>query len=593
MRPSAHQYLGVLLTILTLALPSLAGVALGPHPASAQTSTGLVSRFAPVLHFTSGEKFYPTSVDYLIQSSVVEERQANGSSVLITASPSNSNLGSYNATTYLDNKLGTLDAIAADYSSRASSLGYFAYAHTVNATGLTVIQYWFFYAYNNGPLNDHQGDLEVVELFLDSSGNPLRALYSQHGAGENAAWSDVEKQDTHPLVYVAQGSHANYFRPYQGKIGIENDVVSNSGLTLNPTDLTLVPLGEQGSHPLDQSWLDYPGRWGYVGTPDQVALGEAGPLGPVFNQNGVRWSQPGSYLNSTLGVNGSYFILAFLAAYFLIIFAAYLAIRAALKVIGIIRLHRKGGLTTKSFLKSRGLLGLILAAGAILTTIAALFLPWYSVSASSQAGPLAGQRDVTLLNIDGIHGMQVNLFLGRGSDSTSGFTSLFFLQIPFAILIAVGTVLLALDVIGVKSGKSLGRKLILGAFSSLIPFILILIFIIELPNFIPFASDLIPGQTLPSQFSSMVHTIAGSPVSGTSTQQFPVVGSTTVNWGFGLGAYLFLVAAIVRIVGGFIIRTTPALSNTSPPVVPPGATGPPPTPTPQVQQLNPVSKAAT
>ncbi len=578
MRLSSRQRRGTLLTILTLTMPFLACLALRPYPALAQTTAGLGSKFAPVLHFTSGEKFYPTSVDYLIQSSVVKERLGNGSSVMVTALPSSSTLGNYNSTTYLENKLGSLDAIAADYSAKASSLGYFAYVHLVNGTASTVVQYWFFYAYNNGRLNDHQGDLEVVEVFLDTSGNPLRAVYSQHGAGENAAWSDVEKLDTHPVVYVALGSHANYFRSYQGRIGIENDVVSTTGLTLIPADLTLVFLGEQGNHPADQSWLDYPGRWGYVGTLEQISLGEAGPLGPVFNQNGIRWSQPQSYLDATLGVNGNYFTLAFLAAYFLIIFAAYLAIRGTWKMAGILRLHRKEGLQVKSFLKSRGLLGLMLAAGAILVTVAALFLPWYTISASSQTGPLAGQNDVTLLNIDGIHGMQANLFLGTGADSTSGFASLFFLQIPFGILIAAGAVLLALDVIGVKNGKSLGRKLMFGAISSLTPFILILVFIIELPTFIPFASSLIPGQTLPPQFSSMVNAIAASPVSGTSTQQFPVAGSTTVNWGFGLGAYLFLLAAAVRMAGGLIVRTTPTLGKAPSPMMAPEKTTPPTSP---------------
>src|SRR5712691_966269 len=112
MRLPPRQRLATLLAILTLTLPSLACVSLLPHSALAQTSGAQASRFSPVLHFTSGEKFYPTSVDYLIQSSVVKERLSNDSSVLITPSPSNSTLGNYNSTTYLENKLGTLDAIA-------------------------------------------------------------------------------------------------------------------------------------------------------------------------------------------------------------------------------------------------------------------------------------------------------------------------------------------------------------------------------------------------------------------------------------------------------------------------------------------------
>ena len=569
----------LLLVLLILLLPALAGLD-SSSPARAQSSSSLASTFAPVLHFTSGERFFPTSVDYLIGASALKQRLVNGSSTLVNPGPTPSNLGTYNSTDYfLDNKLGTRDAIANDYSSKVGSLGYFTYVHVANGTASTVIQYWLFYAYNNGPLNDHEGDLEVVELFLDSSGSPQHALYSQHGAGENAAWNDVEKSDTHPVVYVAQGSHANYFRPYQGKIGVENDVVQNSGPTINPANLKLVLLGEKGSHTSDQSWLDFPGRWGYVGTDQEIVLGRAGPLGPVFNQGGTRWSQPQSYLSSTLGVDGNYFILAFLAAYLVVIVAAYLAVRGAWKVVGIARLHRKGGLLFGKFLKSRGLIGLLFGAVAIVITVVALFLPWYSISASSQSGPLAQHGSVTLLSIDGIHGVQVNLFTGAGGDSTSGFTTLFLLQIPFAIFLAVGTALLALDIIGVKNGRRLGSKFILGAISSLLPFILIFVFINQLPSFLPLASGLLPGTNIPPQLDSLVRAVAGNPVSGSASQQFDVVGTTMVNWGYGLGAYLFLFAALVRIIGGFVIRTAPELgADVSSKAVFLGSAPPPPIP---------------
>ncbi len=578
------------IVLLFLLVPVL--VALGsPTLTRAQSSSSLASTFAPVLHFTSEERFFPTSVDYLIGSSTLKQRFINGSSTLIDQSPTPSNLGTYNSTDdFLDNELGTLDAIANDYSTKASSLGYSTYVHMINGTSSTVIQYWFFYAYNNGPLNDHQGDLEVVEIFLDSSGSPKRALCSQHGAGENAAWSDVEKSDTHPVVYVAQGSHANYFRPYQGKIGVENDVVGGGGVTVNPTDLKLVILGEKGSHSFDQSWLDFPGRWGYVGTDQEIALGKAGPLGPVYNQGGTRWSQPQLYLNSTLAVNGNYFILAFLAAYLVLIIAAYLAFRSVWKMMGIVRLHRKGGLLLGMFLKSRGLFGLLLGAVAIIITVAALFLPWYSISASSQSGPLAQQGGVTLLSIDGIHGAQVNLFTGASGDSTSGFTTLFFLQIPFAIFLAIGAVLLILDIIGVKSGRRLGSKFIFGAITSLLPFILIFAFINQLPNFLPLAAGLLPGASIPPQLDSLVRAIAGNPFSGSASQQFDVVGTTTVNWGYGLGAYLFVAAAAVRIAGGFVVRTVPELgvetSSKRPAESPP--VSPPPAPPPERQTATPV-----
>jgi hypothetical protein len=155
-----------------------------------------------------------------------------------------------------------------------------------------VLEYWLLYAYNNGQLNNHQADWEVVQVFLDTTGNPVQSVYSQHGSGENAAWSDVEKSGDHPIVYVAQGSHANYYRSYQGKIGFENDVVADNGKKIEATNFNIVLLGDLGSLPANQNWLNFDGRWGYWGTDQEVALGNAGPVGPVFNQEGTRWAQP-------------------------------------------------------------------------------------------------------------------------------------------------------------------------------------------------------------------------------------------------------------------------------------------------------------
>lgn len=542
--------------------------------ASAQTSEQLASRYAPVLHFTAGEQFYPTSVEYIIESSVLKQRGPFGvSSTIVDPSPRPDTLGTYtSADLFLDNKLGTYDRIAADYAARVSSLGYSAYVHVVRTATSTVIQYWLFYIYNNGPLNDHQGDIEVVQVFLDNAGNPRQLLLSQHGAGQNAVWSDVEKVDDHPVVYVAQGSHANYFRAYQGKIGLESDVVGNDGKTIMPAELKLVMLENQG-------WLNFPGRWGYWGTEEEVALGRAGPYGPVFNQDGVRWAQPEVYLNSTFTVNGTYFILALLVANFLLLFVIYIIARGAWKCWCIIRMAQKGGLLVGRFLKGRGSIGLILGVVAIVLSFFALFLSWYTVTAVSQTGPLAQQGGATLMSMDGVNGITVKMFMGAGSsDSKSGYTTLFTTQMPFAIAFGAGVILLVLDVIGVKSGKSLGKKLMIGTVSSLLPIILIVLFVSQLGALAPLASGLFPGQAIPASVEGMLRAIAGSPIQGTSSEVFPIIGVTTVTWGLGIGAYLFLIAAVFKLVGGLIMYTAPSLQQQ--PQMPQMQPFPPPPPPP-------------
>jgi hypothetical protein len=341
--------------------------------------------------------------------------------------------------------------------------------------------------------------------------------------------------------------------------------VGSDGKTLTADQLNLVQLNSQ-------SWLDFRGRWGYWGTEQEVALGRAGPLGPKYNQDGTRWAQPNSYLASTTHVDGNYFIAAWVVANFLLLLAIYIVARSAWKIWCIVRMQRKSGLLIGRFLRGRSSIGLIIGIVAIILTAAALFVPWYSITATSETGPLAQEGGATLMTLDGITGVTVNLFMGtETSDSTSGYVSLFSTILPFAIILAAGVILLTLDVIGVKSGKSLGRKLIISMVSTLLPVIFIILLISQLSALVPFAAGLLPGQAVPSQVETMVNAISASPIAGTTAAQFQVVGLTTVNWGLGSGAYLFIVAAALRVIGGFIMYSAPELQKEEqlPPPPPP------------------------
>ncbi len=88
----------------------------------------------------------------------------------------------------------------------------------------TILQYHYFYAFNDWRLaangiNHHEGDWELTAVYLRDE-IPYAMLLSQHGAGSIEPWDNVRKvadrqgrPTTHPVVYVALGSHANYSRP--------------------------------------------------------------------------------------------------------------------------------------------------------------------------------------------------------------------------------------------------------------------------------------------------------------------------------------------------------------------------------------------
>jgi hypothetical protein len=98
------------------------------------------------------------------------------------------------------------------------------YGRVVRENGWIILQYWFFYAFNNWRsgffgANDHEADWEQVIIYLYEDGEGLApewVAYAAHdytGDSLRRRWDDpeLEKSGNHPLVYVGAGSHASYF----------------------------------------------------------------------------------------------------------------------------------------------------------------------------------------------------------------------------------------------------------------------------------------------------------------------------------------------------------------------------------------------
>ena len=108
-------------------------------------------------------------------------------------------------------------------ASQGKDRNYTYYYRTVQQAGYLDLQYWFFYAYNDwaggyGGFNDHEGDWEGFHVFfeLDAGNRPIEppayVCYLGHHSRITKPWThpDVKKVGTHPVIYVAAGSHASY-----------------------------------------------------------------------------------------------------------------------------------------------------------------------------------------------------------------------------------------------------------------------------------------------------------------------------------------------------------------------------------------------
>jgi len=133
------------------------------------------------------------------------------------------------------------------------------------------ISYWFFFGYNNGPLiQNHQGDWEKIVVLLDENRQITGVEMSAHGSHYFYPNGQFNLSGTHPIIYSANGSHANYPKPgiFPTKICIFKDKTANGGKIWKTwklcADLKLQP------------WKDFAGAWGEVGATSYTT----GPLGP-------------------------------------------------------------------------------------------------------------------------------------------------------------------------------------------------------------------------------------------------------------------------------------------------------------------------
>jgi RsiW-degrading membrane proteinase PrsW (M82 family) len=272
----------------------------------------LARKYAPVLYFHPAELFRPQSIDVIVNTARLRQSTNNWFDANVLLEVTIQELLNITGLGYnIDIWYG--DEGASDYKNYSAHRSYYeavlspeaggppmvTYAHVVHEpdTGKTIIQYWLFYYYNDW-FNKHEGDWEMAQVILDSQGEPEWVVLSQHFGGSRRAWSTVQTEgDTHPVVYVALGSHANYFRGDElypngqdiGNLRVEiMDRTGSFGRVI--PKVTLIPdleeIQESSDIWQDMEWISYGGHWGELGIQSDFG----GPLGPAFK--GDKWESP-------------------------------------------------------------------------------------------------------------------------------------------------------------------------------------------------------------------------------------------------------------------------------------------------------------
>jgi RsiW-degrading membrane proteinase PrsW (M82 family) len=298
----------LLAALAVLAFPARTALAQGDP---ALDDLELVGMYAPVLYFHPGEVFRPQSVDVMVHTARLRQARRAWFDVNVLLDLDVADLLGYSDESYaLDAWYG--DAGSSDYKNYTAHRSYYqavlspqaggppivAYAHVVRdeRQEFVTIQYWLFYYYNDW-FNKHEGDWEMVEVVLTVAGEPQWVVLSQHHGGTRRPWHATQiEQGTHPAVYVALGSHANYFwgdEVYPNGTTIGNtrieimDRTSASGRVI--PEAVLIPREDGGADPTTyqgHEWLHFGGNWGERAIQSDFG----GPRGPAYK--GAQWQTP-------------------------------------------------------------------------------------------------------------------------------------------------------------------------------------------------------------------------------------------------------------------------------------------------------------
>lgn len=234
---------------------------------------------------------------------------------------------------------GTQAAAETEYREQMRPEHHPYYGRVVRSAGYIVLQYWFFYAFNDWRsrvygVNDHEADWEQVTIYLaeqsDGPPQPAWVVFSAHdevGDDLRRRWDDPDLTlvGDHPVVHPGLGSHSGaylageYLTTFEGRafhrliklfrainrallpwtrgrpqagVGIPYiDYSRGDGVSIGP--------GQQREwHPMlvDETtpWLlHYRGLWGND-TQDPLG-GEQGPAGPRYERSAAvraSWGDP-------------------------------------------------------------------------------------------------------------------------------------------------------------------------------------------------------------------------------------------------------------------------------------------------------------
>jgi hypothetical protein len=207
----------------------------------------LAQQFEPLLQLSSGERWDPTAITWYMTHNAAPHTQpplcnTGGGCYQISPSCDEADPGPCAVSGADDPALYYRYVDASNLSGKDQ-------APSASGGAWTVIEYWIFYNYDSlhtwAVTQWHQADWEQVSVLVQRRGKSVRPIevgFSEHCYGASMPAARVEWNRSHPVVFVARGSHANYPRPVsvpvrqlRCSLGVTPRYLGAAGLFFSPT----------------------------------------------------------------------------------------------------------------------------------------------------------------------------------------------------------------------------------------------------------------------------------------------------------------------------------------------------------------------
>ncbi|WVQ74817.1 hypothetical protein IAR50_004423 [Cryptococcus sp. DSM 104548] len=275
----------------------------------------LLEKYAPVLKLSKNEKYFPSTVDYMLPHyeyienvagdsypanhtiltpSALDTLPLSGSQLYLSISePHNPQPALLDAEShYLYGPAGQKGGMEIDREDGRGRVKEPVYGFWVDqGRGIVDLWYWTFYPFNFGKqagrfgvLGNHVADWEHFRM-RTVNGTPISADFSTHEGGYLSAgtlrWEDIEKVGERPVAYVAMGSHGIWPDPGEhvyAEIGNLFKIIDSAD-DLGPiwdTQSRVIPVQYWSNstdrlklhHEGQDSWRNFKGCWGNKGDTD-------------------------------------------------------------------------------------------------------------------------------------------------------------------------------------------------------------------------------------------------------------------------------------------------------------------------------------